>query len=322
MSSAPVFDVLAGGLLTTVQDTRARARFGRFGVAAGGALDVVAAALANRLVGNADDAALLEITLVGPRLRALRATTVGIAGADLGLTVDGWPVAPGWSVAVRHGATIAFHERRHGARAYLAVAGGLDVPLVLGSRSTDLAGGFGGLGGRALAAGDQLAAFLVPDGPARAGHHAEHDLALDQPVRVVPGPHRRLFPRDALARLVGTTWRLAPESNRMGARLEGPPLPPRRADVPSLGLPTGAIQVPGDGRPIVLLADRQPTGGYPVLAVVIRADLPLLAQRAPGETVRFALTTLAEARRAKRCPPPPEGDDLGWQLARLAGWST
>ncbi|MCS6802804.1 MAG: biotin-dependent carboxyltransferase family protein [Chloroflexota bacterium] len=319
MRSAPVFEVLTGGLLTTVQDIRPRARFGQFGVAAGGALDARSAALANRLAGNADEAALLEITLAGPVLRLLRAAILGLAGADLGMTVDGRPVSPGWSVAAQRGATVAFGERRRGARAYLAVAGGLDVPVVLGSRSTDLAGGFGGLGGRGLQAGDTLAAFLIPDPPARAGRAAEHDLGLEEAVRVVPGPHRRRFPPDALARLVGAEWRLAPESNRMGARLEGPAIAPRRADVPSLGLPLGAIQVPGDGQPIVLLADHQPTGGYPVLAVVIRADLPLLAQRAPGDPVRFALTTLEEARRAARSLPPVESDDFGWELARSAG---
>jgi biotin-dependent carboxylase-like uncharacterized protein len=319
VSATPVLAVLAGGLLTTVQDIRSRARFARFGVSAGGALDPRSAALANRLVGNPDDAALLEITLAGPVLRLLRTTALGLAGADLGMAVEGRPVAPGWSILARQNETVSFGEQRAGARAYLAVAGGLAVPLVLGSRSTDLAGGFGGLDGRALRAADTLAAFSIPDAPARAGRWADPERDLRREVRVVPGPHRRLFPAGAYAALLESDWQLAPEANRMGARLEGPRIVPRRADVPSLGVPAGAIQVPGDGRPIVLLADRQPTGGYPVLAVVIAADLPLLAQRAPGDRLRFSGTTIEDARRASVVPLPRPRVGLGWELARQAG---
>ncbi|GIW05751.1 MAG: allophanate hydrolase [Dehalococcoidia bacterium] len=322
MRSAPIFEVMAGGLLTTVQETRSRARFGRYGVAAGGALDPRSAALANRLAGNPDDAAVLEMTLTGPVLRVLRSTTLGLAGADLGMTVDGRPVAPGWSVAVRTGATVSFGERRCGARAYLAVAGGLDVAPVLGTRSTDLAGGFGGLAGRAVRAGDVLAAFTVPDAPARAGRWGAADLGLNRPLRILPGPHRPLFPAGAFLTLLKAEWQVAPESNRMGARLVGPQLAPRRADIPSVGLPVGAIQVPGDGQPIALLADRQPTGGYPVLAIVIAADLPYLAQRAPGDVVRFMRTTLEEARRAKALPGTVATDEEGWTLARATGGLT
>lgn len=319
--SSPVIEVLAPGLLTTVQDTRGRLAWARFGVAEGGALDIPAAAAANRLCGNAPDAALLEITFAGPVLRFQRMAVIGLAGADLGALLDGREIAAGASYLVRRGSLLAFGERRRGTRVYLAIAGGLDVPAVLGSRSTDCAGGFGGLAGRALRAGDSLAAFEVSDSARRAGARLADPAVQQGVVRILPGPHADRFVAGALERLCGQPWRIGALADRMGYRLEGQPLRHRRgADVPSLGLPAGAIQVPGDGLPIVLLADHQPTGGYTVLACVIQADLPILAQCAPGDTVRFALTSYDEARAALAAAGPSiDTDSFGWELAAAAG---
>jgi biotin-dependent carboxylase-like uncharacterized protein len=317
--SVPVLEVLAPGLLTTVQDARLRLTYGRYGVSPGGALDVPAARLANHLVGNPEEAALLEITLVGPRLRVLRPTVLALTGADLNARLDERPLTPGWSVFARAGALLEFGERRWGLRSYLALAGGITVPEVLGSRSTDLRGGFGGLGGRALRAGDVLSAPLLPDPFLHAGASAPLPPLSDQPVRLWPGPHGRRFTRRAHTLLYQARWQVSPTSDRMGLRLLGPPLPQRQpAEVPSLGLPTGAVQVPPDGQPIVLLADHQPTGGYPVIACVVQADLPRLAQLAPGESLRFAPASPAAPPQAS---PVPEivRDELGWLLARWAG---
>jgi antagonist of KipI len=296
--------VLAPGLFTTVQDICGRGRLARFGVPAAGALDPIAAAVANALVANPPDAAVLEITLAGPTLRFTAPTVFGLAGADLSAELDGRPVAPGWSRLARAGSALTFGERRSGARAYLAVGGGLAVPAVLGSRSADVRAGFGGLAGRPLRTGDHLPIQPVEDVITRAGRYLPGVCdanELRQPVHVVPGPHVDHFRSDQLERFCSNAWQIGDQADRMGYRLVGPRLEhAAHAGVASIGLPLGAVQVPGDGRPIVLLADHQPTGGYTVLVCVSRADLHLLAQRAPGEEVRFTLTTVAEAHAALR----------------------
>jgi biotin-dependent carboxylase-like uncharacterized protein len=199
--------------------------------------------------------------------------------------------------------------------------------MVLGSAATDLLAGFGGLEGRALRAGDRLAVPAVPDVVTRSGRHLPEAGRPPDPeahVRVLPGPHLDHFLCGTLEALCAATWRITDEADRMGYRLAGPRLRHvRGADVLSLGLPVGAVQVPGDGQPIVLLVDHQPTGGYAVLACVIRADLRLLTQRAPGESVRFALTTPIEARAALRAQRATleqvqAGEDT-WAPLRWAG---
>lgn len=291
-------DVLDPGLLTTVQDAWGRRAAARYGVSACGALDPFAAELANALVGNPPDAAVLEITLAGPTLRLGITTAIALVGAHLGGTLDGEPLLPGWSVLARAGSTLAFGDRQTGARAYLAISGGILVPTVLGSAATDLRAGFGGHQGRPLRAGDRLPLGVATNPAAWAGRHIP-PTSSSHGVRVLPGPHLHRFAPDAMQQLHHTAWRVSGQADRMGYRLDGPPLPRAGpADVASLGLPVGAIQVPGDGRPIVLLADHQPTGGYTVLANAIRADLPLLAQLLPGDEVRFTPTTLEQARAA------------------------
>jgi biotin-dependent carboxylase-like uncharacterized protein len=293
-------EVVAPGLFTTVQDVRGRPGYQRYGVPVGGALDPFAAATANALVGNAPDAALLEITLVGPTLRFAAPTAFALAGADLSATLDAQPIAPGWSRLARSGSTLSVGERRSGARAYLAFGGGLDLPAVLGSRSTDVRAGLPGLAGRPLRAGDLLPLPGVADVLSRCGHSLPADRREPSPVvRLLPGPHVDRFEARTLDEFCAADWEIGEQADRMGYRLVGPRLRHTRgADVASLGLPVGAVQVPGDGRPIVLLADHQPTGGYTVLACVIRADLGLLAQRTPGDHLRFAVVTLEEARAA------------------------
>ena len=297
-------EVVAPGLLTSIQDTRGRPHLARYGVPTGGAVDPLAAAAANALVANDPDAALLEITIGGPTLRFTTHTAFALAGADLSATLDGQPIGPGWSWLARAGSTLSFGERRTGARAYFACAGGLDVPLVLGSRAADLRAGFSGLAGRPLRSGDRLSVRDVSDGVTRSGRYLASACARTDPsqrVRVLPGPHVDRFGTGAFDRLCSAEWTITPQADRMGYRLAGPRLEhARRADVASLGLPLGSVQVPGDGQPIVLLADHQPTGGYTVLACIIRADLDLIAQRVPGEIVRFAASTPTEARSALR----------------------
>lgn len=317
---------MAPGLLTTVQDTRGRPEFARYGVPASGALDPIAAAAANALVGNEANAAVLEMTFDGPTLRFEAPTAFGLAGAYLVATLDEQPVAPGWSWLARAGSTLSFGERRSGARAYLAFAGGIAIPPVLGSRATDVRAGFGGLDGRALRTGDRLPLPLVPDVVSRSGWYLPAAVATPDPlpaVRILPGPHVDRFQTGAFDQLCSMAWQISDQADRMGYRLTGPRLHHAdRADVASLGLPVGAVQVPGDGRPIVLLADHQPTGGYTVLACVIRADIHLLAQRAPGEAVRFSPTTPTEARAALRARyaelQPVEAEAATWASIRWA----
>lgn len=291
-------EVLSPGLLTTVQDAVGRRGYERLGISTGGALDPFAADVASALVGNPPRAALLEVTLVGPRLRFSAPAVLSLAGADLSAMLDGQPVVPGSRVSLRTGGVLTFGTRMSGMRAYLAVAGGFQVPEVLGSPSTDLRAGFGGVEGRALRTGDVLA--YTPCA-ARADLHASGLAAdLEASVRILPGPYPERFAQGALETLCATAWRISQQADRMGYRLDdGPRLEHTGgADLTSVGLPVGAIQVPGDGKPIVLLADHQPTGGYTVVATVIRADLPLLAQRRPGDRVRFQVVDLATARAA------------------------
>ena len=292
--------VVRPGLLTTVQDL---GRWGSqaLGVPVSGAMDSVAHRLANALVGNAPTAATLEVTLLGPELRADRALVVAVAGAEFALSVDGRAVAHQTAVALAAGATLRFGARRAGSRAYLAVAGGVDTPPVLGSRATHLVSGMGGLDGRALVRGDVLPIGTAPPlGVPRPVRRATSPAAsIVQTLRVMLGPQDAWFLPQSLDTLLHEVYRVSMQSNRMGFRLEGPPLAAARSDGPlSEPVPFGAIQVPADGAPILLMADRQTAGGYPKIATVISADLPLAGQLGPGDVLRFAACTRAEARAA------------------------
>jgi KipI family sensor histidine kinase inhibitor len=291
---APVLEVLEPGLLTTVQDL-GRPGLRRLGVSWVGALDQPAARAANELVGNDAGDALLECTLGGPRLRFLSATHFAVTGADLDAVLrredlGAWRVPLGLRVFARAGNELFFETRRAGCRAYVAIAGGIAVPLVLASRATDLGGGFGGHAGRALKAGDRLGAGAARNRPPTLGRWSPPEASLG-PVRlrVVLGPQQdRLHPA-SLERFVSEAYAVAPASNRVGCRLVGARLEHRGgAEIPSEGMVPGSIQVPPDGQPIVMLADGPTTGGYAKAATVVRADLPRLAQLVPGmDSVRF-----------------------------------
>ena len=270
-------------------------------------MDSFALQAANRLVGNAPGDAAIEITAGGAAFRVVShaAVAVSLAGADWRPSLNRRAI-PMWTAWVaRPGDMLEMPGPRGGwgARAYLAVGGGIDVPMVLGSRSTDLAGGFGGNQGRALQAGDVLAAYPPAAQPERwAGRRyrdeARPNYSSGPVVRVVPGPHLDLV--DCVA-LFGQTWRVGPQSNRMGYRIEGASAPHTQPhSLPSFGVLPGSLQIPADGQPILLMADAQTTGGYPAAGVVIQADLPLCAQLLPGDSLRFVEAGLEEAVAARR----------------------
>jgi antagonist of KipI len=287
-----VVEVLDGGLLTTVQDG-GRTGHRRAGVSGGGPMDARAHAAANLAVGNAPGGAALECTVAGPSLAFLAPERFAVAGADLGAVLEradlgAWPVPLGASVLARPGNVLRFTGRRSGCRAYVALRGGIDVPAVLGARATDLTSAFGGFAGRALAPGDRLAVSAAEGGAepreARAEGHATAPI-----VRVVLGPQADHFGAETTSRFLASPWRVGATSDRAGCRLEGEPLRHLGAsEILSDGMVPGSIQVPPDGRPIVMMADGPTTGGYPKIATVVTADLPLVAQLVPGEgEVRF-----------------------------------
>lgn len=297
--AAVELQVIRPGLLTTVQDL---GRWGQqaAGVPVAGPMDAWSHRLANALVGNAPDAATLEVTLIGPDLLFTGAVTIAICGADYDLSCDGRTLQRDAAVVLPAGSVVQFGRRRAGARAYVAVAGGIDVPLVLGSRATSLVSRMGGHEGRALVAGDRLP---IGAAPVAAGTRRFPGLTLPASgrarLRVVPGPQAEWFEAQAFATLASVSFRISPRSNRMGYRLEGPPLPVRRRGEPiSEPLAFGAIQVPPAGAPILLMADRQTAGGYPKIASVIAADLPLAGQLGPGDFIEFTLCTRQDALAA------------------------
>jgi biotin-dependent carboxylase-like uncharacterized protein len=291
------------GMSTTVQD------FGRWGHQAmgmpvAGAMDPEALAIANILAGNEPGAAALEITLLGPELSVEGEGLAAVAGADLGFTVNGNP-APMWTcLSVKTGDVIAFTgPKGRGCRAVLAFSGGIDVPAVMGSRSTYTRAGIGGFAGRALKAGDTVACGELPALWGKTpGFTCPQELRPvrdpEAPIRAVPGPQDDAFTPEGLETLFGSTYTVTSQADRMGYRMEGPRVAHKAAaDIVSDAIPLGAVQVPGHGQPIVMLADRQTTGGYTKAAVVLTADLAVLAQRLPGEKVRFARATPEEGAR-------------------------
>jgi len=299
-----IIDVVDGGMLTTVQDL-GRYGYQRYGVPTSGAMDLFSLRAANRLVGNPDEAACLEMTLVGPRLRFAAPALIAVTGADLGARLDG-EAMPIWrSVLVEPGAELWFAGPGSGLRAYLAVAGAVDVPLVLGSRSTYTRSKLGGLEGRTLRAGDAL--HVASERPVLLGVTL-HLPAAHRPVcghahalRVVLGPQDDRFTDAGVETFLSSTYTVAPQSDRMGYRLSGPRIEHLRGpDIVSDGTPFGAVQVAGDGVPIVLLADRGTAGGYTKIATVIGPDIPKLAQAVPGDTVRFESVGLDDAYAAVR----------------------
>jgi biotin-dependent carboxylase-like uncharacterized protein len=293
--------VIKAGLLTTIQD---RGRWGlqSHGVPVAGPMDPVSHRLANALVGNDADAATLEITLIGPELEFEGERVVAVAGAEFEMALDSRPVPMHAPFIVSAESRLRFGARRLGARAYLAIAGGLAIPPTFGSRSTHLISAMGGVDGRALRAGDRL-----PLGDtSRASRSA---AALSQPLvplpdhharlRVLPGPQAEYFAAEALDLLQSQPYVVGQNSDRMGFRLEGPRLTHARgADIISDATPLGVLQVPASGQPILLMADRQTSGGYPKIATLISADVSVAGQLGPGDTIAFAVCEPREAMAA------------------------
>ncbi len=298
----PLLEVETGGLLTTVQDL-GRAGRQRSGLTPGGVMDPFAACAANLLLGNLRGAATLEITLLGPALRFLAPAQIALCGGDLSAHLDEKQMPLWKTVRVQPGQTLSFGRRRTGARAYLAVAAGLGVPELLGSRSTFLRGKLGGLEGRPLRPGDILPGGAASSRRAVRGLRPQDIPAYGLPavLRVLPGPHRSHFSGAGQAALFAASYLLSPQSDRQGYRLDGPAVERSgTGDILSEPMPLGGIQIPPDGQPILLMADRQTTGGYPLIGVVISADIPRAAQLAPGDAVRFVPVTLAAAANAAK----------------------
>jgi len=298
-------------MLTTVQDLGRRGYQG-LGVPVAGPMDWYSHRLANQRIGNDPMAAALEVTLLGPELAAEGDVIVSVAGADFEMTVDGVGVRADEPVVIRSGGKLRFGTRGSGTRATLAVRGGFDLPVTLGSRATHLVSSIGPFGGRALRAGDRLP--VSESAPSSEGRHGR---PLNVPVggarvRVVPAAHRDRFTDEAWSTLLSSRFTVTPQSNRMGYRLDGPRLTHSRgADILSEAMPLGALQVPSSGQPILLMADRQTTGGYPTIANVITADLPLAGQLAPGDWIEFETCSLDEAiaaLRAREADLSPAGE--------------
>ncbi len=288
--------VLKPGLLTSVQDL-GRYGYQATGVPVAGPMDAFSHRLANQLAGNDPDAATLEITLIGPELIVEADTTMAISGAQFDVTCDERPIAIGESFAVSTGQRLKFGRIVQGARAYLAVAGGIQTAPLLGSRSTHLVSRMGGHEGRALTAGDRvpIASGLAPR-PVRRANGLTLPSKGRALLRVMAGPQAEWFEVDALKTIAGVSFRISPQSNRMGYRLQGPPLVRAHdRELISEPLGIGAIQVPSAGEPILLMADRQTAGGYPKIGYVISADLPLAGQLAPGDFIEFHLCTAQDA---------------------------
>jgi antagonist of KipI len=293
--------VVRGGMLTTVQDL---GRWGlqHMGVPVAGPMDWYSHRLANRRVGNAEDAAAIEMTLLGPELMADGDLLCAVTGASVEVTVGDDTIGMGDTFEVPHGKRVRFKFRRPGARATLAVRGGIDVDPVLGSRATSLISHVGPFGGRALAEGDVLPIGAPPISGGADGSPLPIETGGAR-VRVMHGPHADRFTEEALQTFGSSRYLVSPESNRMGFRLEGPALvtgASGQVEMLSDATPVGSIQVPPSGLPILLMADRQTTGGYPKMATVITADLPLAGQLAPGDWIEFVSVTRAAAVDALR----------------------
>ena len=315
--------VLRPGLLTTVQDA-GRWGYQDLGVPVSGPMDPVAYGLANALVGNLADAAALEVTWIGPELRVEQETLVAVAGGDLGATLDQTAVPPHTPVRCASGSVLRFGGRRSGARAYVAFDGGVAVLPVFGSRATHVASGLGGVEGRAVRAGDRIPLGQASGGvmtQSRSGLDPRHESPPAQPptshmppprpaiegeraggarLRVLPGPQAEYFGPSAMESLRRTRFAISSRSDRMGYRLTGgAPLPCAiGGDMVSEATFVGAVQVPPSGDPILLMADRPTTGGYPQLAIVITADLPRAGQLGPGDWVEFDVCSRADALAA------------------------
>ena len=305
MGAVKTLEILAPGPLTTVQD-RGRFGFGRYGVPPSGAVDSFSLRKGNLLVGNAENEASLEITIIGPKIVALIDTLIAITGADLQPKVNKIPLEMWRSQLLKKGDVLSFKGPKSGCRAYLAIGGGISVQNIMGSKSTNLAAQFGGLDGRPLRKGD----IISSDSPARylkavgrsLDKHLIPSYAKDQVLRVISGPQDDHFSTKAKEIFFDSPFRVTPQSDRTGIRLAGPHIEAKKnlkESIISEGVVPGTIQIPGDAQPIIILGETV-TGGYRKIATVISADLPLLGQLKPGDTVNFRKVSMDEAYQAVR----------------------
>jgi antagonist of KipI len=292
-------EVLQPGMLTTVQDL-GRAGFGPMGVSPSGAADALSLRLGNRLVGNDENAAALEMTLLGGAFRFTQGTIIALTGSDFGAALDGAPVPLWETINIPPGAMLDCGATRSGARCYLCVQGGIVVDSFLGSASTHLLSGLGGFHGRALHAGDALR--IGPSTTSKTfRHHRVNSrilraLAPRKQLRVTAGPQAEWFSESAQRVFYESTFRVAENSNRLGLRLEDAAVAPVPArEMITEGVSLGAIQVPPNGQPIILFVEQQTTGGYPKIANVIAADLPSVGQLRPRDEIRFERVEFAAA---------------------------
>jgi 5-oxoprolinase (ATP-hydrolysing) subunit C len=288
-----MISILKAAVQTTVQDLGRRG-FRHLGVGGSGAMDTLSLTIGNYLVGNAEGAAGLELCMPPASIRVGADCAIALTGADCSARLDDSPVGVGRRVVVAMGQTLDLSAAHSGSRAYLCISGGIDVPQVLGSRSTDLQAGIGGLDGRLVRRGD-----VLPTAPSTIPDRSAAGVLLPQmsnSIRVMPGPEFDRFGPDAREALFTASWKVTTRSNRMGYRLEGPALVSQDTEeLKSHAVFPGVVQVPPGGAPIVLMADAQATGGYPRIATVIAADLWRLAQIPPDTSIRFELSTRPEA---------------------------
>ncbi len=300
MEKTETFEVLEPGILTTIQDL-GRYGFSRFGVPPSGALDAFSFRVGNLLVGNGEGEASLETTLMGLKIKALREAVIAITGGDLAPSLNEEPLEMWRTHLLVEGDVITFKRVRAGCRAYLAVSAGFVVPKIMGSCSTYLSGSFGGLEGRKLRRGDILCTPDTSTALNKLGLRFPREWipspGKEKSLRVIAGPQNHHFSEKGIQTFHSSCYQVTPQSDRMGVRLEGPKIE-RRSDVEesiiSEGLISGAIQVPGDGEPIIILTELV-TGGYTKIATIISADLPTVAQLKPGDQVRFKTISVEES---------------------------
>lgn len=292
------FRIAKAGLMTTVQDL-GRYGYQQYGVSVSGAMDHVAAKLANILVGNDENEGLLEITMIGPDIEFLQSTVIAITGGDLQPHINNSSIALNKSVAVNAGDSLSFKGIIKGCRSYIAFSGGVDVPVVMGSKSTFMRAQIGGYEGRALKAGDILNTCIntFEDFSGRVLPENFYDYGGETvEIRVVLGPQEDAFTEEGINTLFNSVYSVSNNCDRMGYTLEGNIIQHRDgADIISDGIAMGAIQIPSKGNPIIMMADRQTTGGYTKIGNVITADLPKVAQSKPGDKIVFVKSSLKEA---------------------------
>ncbi len=296
--SVRVFEIAQPGMLTTVQDL-GRLGYQRLGVPVAGAMDHFSLRVGNRLVGNPENEASLEATFMGPTLKVLANAVIAVTGGDLGAILNSAPLPMWQGVSVSKGDTISFQGPQSGFRAYLCVAGGIDISPVMGSKSTYLRSKIGGYQGRPLQQGDVLEIGQPSEEP-NIGRQLVSDLIPsyggDVALRVVLGPQDDQFTEQGIQTFFSSEFIVTPQMDRMGIRLEGPNIRHReKADIISDGIMFGSVQIPGNEQPIIMMADHQTTGGYTKIATIVSVDVPKMAQAQPGDKVKFQEISIEEA---------------------------